>query len=59
MGGMMRKIRSLLLVVALVWAGILAAAPPASAIVCIEDINSCCEDVVILGKTIVPIDCFG
>jgi hypothetical protein len=55
----MRKIRSLLLVVALVWAGLLAAAPPASAVVCIEEINSCCEDVVVLGKTIVPIDCFG
>jgi hypothetical protein len=55
----MKKIRNLLIAVSLVWAGILAAAPPASAVVCIEDINSCCGDVVILGKTIVSIDCFG
>jgi hypothetical protein len=55
----MKKIRVLLAAVSLVWAGILAAAPPASAVVCIEEINSCCEDVVILGKTIVPIDCFA
>lgn len=54
---MMRKIRSLLLAIALAWAAMLAAAPPAASIVCIEEINSCCEDVVILGKTVLQIDC--
>ena len=53
----MKTIGKLLLGVALVWGSVLAAAPPASAVVCIEETNSCCEDIVILGKTIVPIDC--
>ena len=53
----MKKARMLLLGVALVWGSMLAAAPPAAAVVCIEELNYCCEDIVILGKTIVPIDC--
>jgi hypothetical protein len=52
-----RKIRILIVVASMVWLSILAAAPPAAGIVCHDQPGMCCEDVEILGKTIIPIDC--
>jgi hypothetical protein len=51
----MRKLRNLLIAATLAATSMLAFAPPAHAVVCHE--YSCCGDVVVLGKTILRIDC--
>ena len=53
----MRSIRVLLVTFALgVWLA-LATALPAGAVVCHDYPGGCCEDVTVLGKTIIHIDC--
>jgi hypothetical protein len=50
-------LKKLLIVAALVGASVPLSAAPANAIVCIEETNSCCEDVTVLKYTVVHIDC--
>ena len=53
----MRKIKILLVTGSMVSLSILAAAPPAASVVCHDEPGMCCEDIEVLGKTIIPIDC--
>lgn len=53
----MRKVRAILLAAALATVTVISAAPPAFAPVCQDWPGGCCEDIEILGKVILPIDC--
>jgi hypothetical protein len=54
----LRKIRMFLGAIGLALASLPVAAVPAGAVVCHDRPGMCCEDPVILGKTIdIPIDC--
>jgi hypothetical protein len=53
----MRRIKILVATTIMAFSSLVAVAAPANAVVCHEDINSCCEDPVILGKEYNLWDC--